>query len=192
MEEIEKNLVPVKKRVAQFRENYKDWALVTEIIEHTLDWSIVKCLVINKEGRTVSSGHSIQYKSTDSIREKGYLETAETIATGRALALLGILIEEEIASKEEVGLNSKKPKGVSTFHYLLGLVHNALANPGVPAPLRGKIERRLKGDDYDVISLQLWLSQLNDYGNVIQDNAGRGKIADIDKEISKAVDNPKK
>lgn len=93
--------VPVAARVKYFREEYKDWSLVTEVIgKNGENIAEAKCTISDAEGRVRSTGTA----SRAWVNTASHVENAETAAVGRALANLGILGGSHISSVEEVDI----------------------------------------------------------------------------------------
>ena len=80
-----KKYLQVMWRLVWFREEHKDWAIFTNIIEHDAEHAIFKAVICDENGVQKSVGHG-----SESKRDFGdFLEKAETKAVGRALAMLG-------------------------------------------------------------------------------------------------------
>lgn len=121
-----KDYVEVKERVKYFRENYKDYSLTTDIIdfkEIEINGKVklmvtMKSTVKDINGREISNGHAYEIKDSTHINKTSFIENCETSANGRALANLGIMIDDSIASADEVKMaievqeNIKKTKSV--------------------------------------------------------------------------------
>ncbi|QDP49679.1 MAG: hypothetical protein Unbinned4026contig1003_42 [Prokaryotic dsDNA virus sp.] len=97
-----KQYVPVSERLKYFRENYKDYSLITDIIELTENRVVMKSIVKDKNGREISNGHAYEILGSTNVNKTSFLENCETSANGRALANLGIMIEDNISSADEV------------------------------------------------------------------------------------------
>lgn len=100
-----KPYVMVNERILYFREQdaFKGWQITTEIVSVDADNVIIKAFVLNEEGTVMATGHAWESASSSFINKTSYVENCETSAVGRALALMGIGVEESIASAEEVG-----------------------------------------------------------------------------------------
>jgi len=104
--EIVGDYVKVNQRIMHFRENeaYKGWQLVTEILTpEDSERCLIKATIINDLGIIVATGHADERLGSNYINNTSHTENAETSAWGRALACLGIGIDTDIASYEEVG-----------------------------------------------------------------------------------------
>lgn len=105
-----KPYVEVSERIKCFRENYKDWALESEIVSLENGVCVIKATVKNPEGITKATGYAYEKENSTFINKTSYIENCETSAWGRALGNLGIGIDTSIASAEEVlnaSLNQK-------------------------------------------------------------------------------------
>jgi len=88
-------------RVGKFREEHKDWSLLTEIVTRTDECVVMKATIMDPSGRVLATGHSEEYRADGKINATSALENSETSAIGRALAGLG-LGGTEFASADEV------------------------------------------------------------------------------------------
>jgi len=110
-----KEYVEVNERLIYFRENYKDWALTTEIIELDDTRCVMKASIFDKNDRLVATGTAYEKESSSFINKTSFIENCETSAWGRALGNLGIGIDNSIGSADEVknaikNSNTKKTK----------------------------------------------------------------------------------
>ena len=92
----------VATRVGQFRDdpNYQGWTINT-IVTHGKQSILVRCEILDPEGRLRASGHSEKPWREGRASAKEGVERTETAAVGRALANMGFLASEGIASYEE-------------------------------------------------------------------------------------------
>ena len=97
-----KKYVPVSERLKYFRENFKDYSLITDIIELTENRVVMKSIVKDKNGREIANGHAYEILTNHGVNKTSFIENCETSANGRALANLGIMIEDNICSADEV------------------------------------------------------------------------------------------
>lgn len=91
-----KAYVQVKDRLKYFRENFKDYGILTEAKSNEGSVMFIADIV-NAENRTVARAHSFGKISGQKAFEK-----LETVAVGRALALFGIGIDDSVASADEI------------------------------------------------------------------------------------------
>jgi len=102
-----KQYVEVNERIKYFRENYKDWALTSNIIELTENRCVIQASVLNQDNRVIATGTAYEMLGSSFINKTSFIENCETSAWGRALANLGVGLDTSIASADEV-LNAKK------------------------------------------------------------------------------------
>jgi len=93
----------VHERIKHFREEYKGWQIITDLVEITEEWVVCHCSIIDELGITRATGHASERKDDGFINKTSYVENCETSAWGRALACLGIGIDVSMASADEVG-----------------------------------------------------------------------------------------
>lgn len=95
----------VAKRVKEFREEYPDFYLTSEIIQMDADQCVVKAYIgmHNKDGTSsvYATGHAQEFKNASFINKTSYVEVCESSAWGRALANFGYA-GSELASADEV------------------------------------------------------------------------------------------
>lgn len=94
--------VEVHTRVAHFRENYKDWAIETEIQSLENGVCVMRAVIKDDKGMIKSVGTAYETEDSTFINKTSYIENCETSAVGRALGFLGIGIENGIASRDEM------------------------------------------------------------------------------------------
>jgi hypothetical protein len=88
-------------RVQEFRELYKDFALVTDIIQLDQEQCVIKASVLTDKDRVIATGIAQEFRKASQINGTSYVENCETSAIGRALSALG-LGGQEFASANEV------------------------------------------------------------------------------------------
>lgn len=99
-----KEYVMVNERLKQFRENYKGYSLISEIVNLTEDSCVMKAIILDADGKTVATGHAQEDRTSSMINKTSFVENCETSAWGRALANFGIGIDTSVASAEEVDM----------------------------------------------------------------------------------------
>ena len=96
-----KQYIMVNERVKAFRQICPDGQITTDII--TLDdEAVVIKATITVDGKVLSTGYAREEKNASYINKSSYVENCETSAVGRALAFLGIGIDDSMASADEV------------------------------------------------------------------------------------------
>ena len=97
-----KAYIEVNERLKYFRENFKDWALESDIVSLENGVCVIKAIIKNPEGTIKATGYAYEKENSTFINKTSYIENCETSAWGRALGNLGIGIDTSIASAEEV------------------------------------------------------------------------------------------
>lgn len=101
-----KQYVEVNERIKYFRlsEDYKGWALSTEIVHLDENSCVIRATITDETGMVKATGFAQEDKASSYINKTSYVENCETSAWGRALANLGIGIDTSIASSNEVSM----------------------------------------------------------------------------------------
>ena len=106
----------VHDRVNYFRGEamYKDLGIETEVVHFSEEHCVVRAFVRDKDGFILASGIAHEWKldPKSAVNKTSFVENAETSAIGRAMACLGIGIEDAYASAFEVEL-AKASEGSS-------------------------------------------------------------------------------
>ena len=94
--------VTVNERIKAFRNNYKDYALISEIVELGDTHCVMKASVIDPQGRVVATGFARETVSKSPINKFAFLENCESSCWGRALGNFGIGVDDAICSADEI------------------------------------------------------------------------------------------
>lgn len=108
-----KAYVLVNDRLKYFRENFKDWRLVSDVVDLNEKRIVIKANIINPKGDIVATGLACEIAGSSFINKNSHVENCETSAWGRALANFGIGIDSSVASADEVAnaiMNQNKNK----------------------------------------------------------------------------------
>lgn len=100
-----KAYVPVTERIKAFWEAYPDGKITTIMLSNN-DGVCMFEAEIYKDRKSITpdaTGHAREVETSSYINKTSYIENCETSAVGRALGILGIGIDADIASAEEVG-----------------------------------------------------------------------------------------
>ena len=97
-----KEYVTVNERIKAFRNTYKDYSLVTDIIEISDNHCVMKASILDPQGKVVATGYARETVSKSPINKFAFVENAETSAWGRALGNFGIGVDTAICSAEEL------------------------------------------------------------------------------------------
>ena len=99
---ITKNYVPINERVKAFREMFPAYSLLSSIEHIDGKRIIIKASILDDNGREIANGIASEVEGSSNINAFSHVENCETSAWGRALANIGIGIDESIASADEV------------------------------------------------------------------------------------------
>ena len=97
-----KQYVTVNERLKEFRNNFKDYALITEIVELGADYATIKASIIDEKGILRATGFAREVVAKSPINKYAFLENCETSAIGRALGNFGIGIDEAVCTADEL------------------------------------------------------------------------------------------
>lgn len=97
-----KDYATVAARVQAFRELCPDGLIHAEIISINDGVVLMQAQVKDENGKLLATGYAQEKENASMINKTSYVENCETSAVGRALAMLGLGSEEDIASSQEV------------------------------------------------------------------------------------------
>src|SRR5210317_862989 len=97
-----KQYVEVNERLKHFRSTYIGYSLISEVVNINDTSITIKATIYDDKQNPIASGIAQEVKGTTFINKTSYIENCETSAWGRALANLGIGIDESVASADEV------------------------------------------------------------------------------------------
>tara|TARA_B100000963_G_scaffold44223_2_gene32973 strand:+ start:344 stop:886 length:543 start_codon:yes stop_codon:yes gene_type:complete len=99
-----KEYVEVKERVKYFRQEkkYENWTIATEFPVLDSEQAVCKATIADGTQRVIATGHAHEIQSNGNINKTSYIENCETSAVGRALAIMGIGVDDSMASAGEV------------------------------------------------------------------------------------------
>lgn len=106
-----KQYLTVSRRINDFRSNFPEYKLDTEILHIDDSNVVIKATICCEEGKQIASGIAHEVKGAGNINRTSHIENAETSAVGRALAFFG-MAGTEIASADEVAnaINQVRPQ----------------------------------------------------------------------------------
>lgn len=99
-----KDYVMVNERLKAFREEHKDYSLISEILNLSEESCVIKASILDESGRVLATGHAQEDKSSSMINNTSFVENCETSAWGRALGNFGYGIDTSVASANEVAM----------------------------------------------------------------------------------------
>lgn len=97
-----KSYVEVNERLKYFRQNFKGYSLLSEIVELTDEKIVIKARILSPDLIEVANGLAYELSGSSFINKTSYIENCETSAWGRALANFGIGLDNSVASADEV------------------------------------------------------------------------------------------
>ena len=99
-----KQYVEVKERVKYFRAEakYDNWTIATEFPILDAEQAVCKATIADIDQRVIATGHAHEVQANGNINKTSYIENCETSAVGRALAMMGIGVDDSMASAGEV------------------------------------------------------------------------------------------
>ena len=122
----------VAARVAEFREKYPDYSIVTELVSADDERVVVRADILRPhklvsaddwtnyvlvEPEVIARGYAEEVRDSSNINKTSALENCETSAVGRALAFFG-LAGTEIASADEVANAIKQQHDKAAIEYM--------------------------------------------------------------------------
>lgn len=97
-----KNYTCVAARISAFRELCPVGTISTEILSLADGIVTMKTTITDENGKVLATGMAQEKETSSYINKTSYIENCETSAVGRALGMLGIGSDEQMASAEEV------------------------------------------------------------------------------------------
>ena len=97
-----KNYTCVAARISAFRELCPVGTISTEILSLADGVVTMKTTITDENGKILATGMAQEKETSGNINKTSYIENCETSAVGRALGMLGIGSDEQMASAEEV------------------------------------------------------------------------------------------
>jgi hypothetical protein len=110
-----KEYVLVATRIKSFNENYPNGRITTELVSEINSQTIVIKATIVPDIKNIDryfTGYSQAVIGKGLVNQTAALENAETSAVGRALAMLGIGIIDDVASADEMKKQASQPKQI--------------------------------------------------------------------------------
>ncbi len=105
-----KNYAMVVERVKAFRTMVPNGCIETDILSMENGIVTMKAKVYDENGKLLATGLAQEKETSSFVNKTSYIENCETSAVGRALGMLGIGIDDSMASAEEL-VNAIKNQG---------------------------------------------------------------------------------
>ena len=97
-----KQYVMVTERMKYFREKFRGWSLISEVVELTDKRVVIKAPAYDDKDRPRATGLACENSDSSLMNQTRFVEICETSAWGRCLANLSIGIDSSIASALEM------------------------------------------------------------------------------------------
>lgn len=97
-----KNYAQVNERILAFRQLFPNGSITSEIVSIANGMVIIKATARDENNRVLASGLAYEKENSSFINKTSYIENAETSAVGRCLGMIGIGVDDNVASYEEV------------------------------------------------------------------------------------------
>lgn len=110
-----KKYVCVFARVAAFRSLCPEGTITTDIVSLEDGVVTMKASVLDETGRLLATGYAQEKETSSFVNKTSFIENCETSAVGRALGMLGIGVDESMASAEEVANAMTQQEQMKTY-----------------------------------------------------------------------------
>ena len=106
--------ITVAERIEKFYRQFPDGRIITHIVEHDAErgFILMRAEIYRHpdDALPAATGHAFEYRDAGHVQRTSYIETGETSAVGRALALCGFEVKRGIASREVAQKPARKPQ----------------------------------------------------------------------------------
>lgn len=166
-----KSYADVANRVKAFRKLFPNGGIKTELVSLENGVCVIKAECFDEKGALLSSGTAYEKEGSSFINKTSYIENCETSAVGRALGFIGIGVENDIASVQEI-LNADQQQNDERL--ITALMAKALrqkcTNDGVAEDVILKLCKVEKIED---IKNKVYSNIVNNWDKVLE-NAQKG------------------
>ena len=97
-----KDYVMVVQRVNAFRDICPNGTIDTNVVDLSDNYCVIQAKIYDENDHLLASGTAQEKEGSTFINKTSFIENCETSAVGRALGMLGIGAEKNMASAEEV------------------------------------------------------------------------------------------
>jgi len=105
--------ITVAERIEKFYQQYPEGRIITHIVEHDAErgFILMRAEIYRHpdDALPAATGHAFEYRDAGHVQRTSYIETGETSAVGRALALCGFEVKRGIANREVAQKPARKP-----------------------------------------------------------------------------------
>lgn len=103
--------ITVAERIDKFYQQYPEGRITTHIIEHDAErgFILMRAEVYRHpdDAMPAATGHAFEYRDAGHVQRTSYIETGETSAVGRALALCGFEAKRGLKGREQTAQRTK-------------------------------------------------------------------------------------
>lgn len=149
-----KNYVMVTERIKAFRQMLPEGTITTEILSMQNGIVTIQAKIFDENDHQLASGIAQEKESSSFINKTSFVENCETSAVGRALGMLGIGVDESMASAEEVATAMKNQGETSS-------------STGYSKPSTGHYNSKSKRAQESTIDPEAkkWQDKISEYAN---------------------------
>lgn len=162
-----KNYADVANRVNAFRKLFPNGCIKTDILSHENGVCVIKAQCFDENEKLLSTGTAYEKEGSSFINKTSYIENCETSAVGRALGFIGIGVENDIASVQEV-LNAEQQQVEEKLinATMIKALKTKCQNDNVPEEIVLKL---CKVDDFKNIKNKVYSNILNHWDKVLEE-----------------------
>ena len=162
-----KNYADVANRVKAFRKLFPNGGIKTEVVSLENGVCVMQTTCYDEEGRLLSSGTAYEKEGSSFINKTSYIENCETSSVGRALGFIGIGVENDIASVQEL-LNAKQQQADEELitKPMIKALEMKCKNDNVPTEVVLKL---CKVDSFDKIKSKVYSNICNNWDKVLDE-----------------------
>ena len=164
-----KRYADVANRVTAFRKLHPNGSISTEVVSIENGVCVMKAECRDEQGNIISTGHAYEKEDSSFINKTSYIENCETSAVGRALGFIGIGVENDIASAQEV-LNAEQQQAAEKpiTKVMVKALEEKCKNDGVDM---GTILVLCKVEKFEDIKCKVYSNLVNNWDKVLKKNA---------------------
>lgn len=164
-----KNYADVANRVRAFRKLFPNGKIVSSLVSLENGVCVMRAECMDQDGNLLSTGHAYEKEDSSFINKTSYIENCETSAVGRALGFIGIGVENDIASAQEV-LNAEQQQAAEKpiTKAMLNALVKKCENDGVD---RAVILELCKVSAFEEIKCKVYSNIVNHWEKVLEKNA---------------------
>lgn len=164
-----KKYADVANRVKAFRKIFPNGTISTNIVAIENGVCVMKAECMDENGKIVSVGHAYEKEDSSFINKTSYIENCETSAVGRALGFIGIGVENDIASAQEV-LNAEQQQNAEKpiTKIMIKALEEKCKNENVSI---NTILSLCKVENLEDIKCKVYSNIINNWDKVLKKNA---------------------